>query len=63
MENMLRILTESHRFGSCAFGAFIALLVYWLLRAVIRKYRRLKVTVKMFNAEFNLCADDGEEEV
>ncbi len=62
MENFLRFLTESHRFGSCAFGVFVALLIYWLLSAIIKKYRRLHLTVKMFGAEVNLCADDGKRE-
>ena len=62
MDSLLRLLTESHRFGSCAFGVFVALLIYWLLSAIIRKHRRLKVTVKMFGVEVSLCADDGERE-
>lgn len=56
--DLLKLIAESHRFAGLGFVVLVVLLVYNLLRLIIAKTSRFKLTVKFFNTEISASADN-----
>lgn len=59
--DLLKLISESHRFAGLGFIVLMVLLVYRLLRLIIIKSSHFKLTVKFFNTEISASADSEDK--
>lgn len=57
--DLLRLISESHRFASLGFAVLIVLLIYNLLKTIIAKSTRFSFSIKFLKYEITITIDDG----